>query len=242
MSLFNLFCSFILIGFFTLDTIMGAEGLAPDWSPSTDVRSFAKENNKENNAEEGRALEVFYKYKDRDHRAKEISKDLGIIYGLTWLIYPLTQPDVVREKGSWVKYRHNFGQLVFDQDEPFWNWFVHPISGSQLFLYYRARGYSRSSALGLAFISSTLFEFTVEIYTEPASMQDLYQTPILGSVLGIGIEYMSLALLNSGNPFGIFFGHLINPCTLFPFFEQKILLTPTVFQNKAPGLLFVGEF
>ncbi|MBI2520950.1 MAG: DUF3943 domain-containing protein [Bdellovibrio sp.] len=222
---------------FLSKAIMGAEDLPPAWSPSTEVKAHPQDHSKS-----GRTLEIFYRYKDRDHRPKEIAKDLGIIYGLTWMLYPLTQPETVREKGSWVRYRHNFGQIVFDQDEPFWNWFVHPISGSQLFLYYRARGYSRSSALGLAFISSTLFEFTVEIYTEPASAQDLYQTPILGAVLGVGIEYTSLALLNSGNPLGIFFGHLINPCTLFPFFEEKTFLTPTVFQNKAPGLIFVGEF
>jgi hypothetical protein len=40
----------------------------------------------------------------------------------------------------------------------------------------------------MAAISSALFEFTVEVYTEPASVQDLYQTPILGSILGLGLE------------------------------------------------------
>ena len=54
----------------------------------------------------------------------------------------------------------------------------------------------------MTFISSTLFEFTVEIYTEPAKVQDLYQTPILGSVLGVGLETLSLYLLNTGNSFG----------------------------------------
>lgn len=237
MPLFNLFYAFVVTCIFLLSAVVGADELTPAWTPSAGFKT-----NPQDRAVPGRTLETYYVYTDRNHRPKEIGKDLGIIYGLSWVAYPLTQPDTVRNKGSWLKYRHNFGQVVFDQDEPFWNWFVHPISGSQLFLYYRARGYSRSSALGMAFISSTLFEFTVEIYTETASVQDLYQTPILGAVLGVGIEYTSLALLNSGNPFGIFFGHLINPCTLFPFFENKIILTPTVFENKIPGLIFAGEF
>ena len=49
------------------------------------------------------------------------------IYAVTWLVYPLTQPDVVRKDGSIKKYKDNFGKLAFDKDEPFWNWFVHPI-------------------------------------------------------------------------------------------------------------------
>ena len=39
-----------------------------------------------------------------------------------------------------------------------------------------------SNLLGVDFIQSTLFEFLIEIYTEPASIQDLIQTPILGSL------------------------------------------------------------
>jgi len=193
----------------------------------------------------GRPNRTIYSYQDRHHTRQETFRHVGIIYGVSWVAYPLTQPDTVRRRATWTRYRHNFGQLVFDQDEPFWNWFVHPLSGSQLYLYYRANGFSRSSALGLAFVSSTLFEFTIEVFTEPASFQDLYQTPILGSVLGLGIEKLSLVMLNTGNPVAVFFGHLINPCTLFPFFEGKALATPTVYRHQghqAPGILFAGEF
>lgn len=188
-----------------------------------------------------RIPKYIYGYKNRSHTMSENLKQIGAIYGVTWLVYPLTQPSVVKENGSFKNYRNNFGKLVFDKDEPFWNWFVHPISGSQLFLYYRANGYSRIDSLAMAFISSTLFEFTVEIYTEPASIQDLYQTPIIGSILGVGLENLSMYLLNSGNAFGRFFGHVINPATLFWFYEGKVRFIPQ-YDNKQASATFVFEF
>ena len=96
--------------------------------------------------------------------------------------------------------------------------------------------------MGMAFISSALFEFTVEIYTEPASVQDLYQTPIFGSLIGVGIERLSLYLLNTGNAFGRFFGHLLNPSTLFWFYEGKIIITPQLDGKGGGGLNLVMDF
>ncbi|MAF77231.1 MAG: hypothetical protein CME60_03660 [Halobacteriovoraceae bacterium] len=183
-----------------------------------------------------------YTYIDRKHSLSESLKLISAMYGVTWLVYPLSQPTVFREKGSWKNYKRNFGKLVFDQDEPFWNWFVHPISGSQLYLFYRANGYSRINAMGMAFISSALFEFTVEIYTEPASVQDLYQTPVLGAILGVGIENLSLYLLQTGNSFGRVLGHIINPSTLFWFYEGKIQIVPQTNFKGMNGLLMTMEF
>lgn len=196
----------------------------------------------ENPKSRSRQPQFHYHYFDRKHSSAENIKLVSIIYGLSWLLYPLTQPEVFREQGSVENYKNNFGNLVFDRDEPFWNWIVHPLSGSQLFLFYRANGYSRVDALTMTFVSSTLFELTIEIYTEPASVQDLYQTPIIGSILGIGIESLSLYLLNTGNLIGKFFGHLINPATLFWFYEGKIRITPTWDGKKSAGLYLMGEF
>ena len=181
-------------------------------------------------------------YIDRKHEFKEDLSYIGMIYGLTWPIYFATQPDVVKDKGSFKNYKKNFGNLVFDKDEPLWNWFVHPISGSQLFLFYRANGYSRISALTMSIVSSTLFEFTVEIYTEPASVQDLYQTPILGAVFGVCLEQMSLYFLNTGNMAGRFLGHVLNPSTLFWFYEGKVRLLPQIDPKGNIGLNLNMDF
>lgn len=181
-------------------------------------------------------------YIDRDHTFKESLRHVGGLYLVTWGLYPLTQPKVFKEKGSWDNYQDNLGKLVFDKDEPIWNWVVHPISGSQLFLYYRANGYDRINSLAMAFVSSTLFEFTVEIYTEPASIQDLYQTPIIGSMLGVGLETLSMYLLNTGNVLGRVLGHAINPSTLFWFYEGKVQLVPTTDFKSAGALTLMAEF
>ena len=224
-----------------LGLLLSFEALCADGLPQKERRERLKMQQQKKKSR-SRVQQYQYTYINRRHSKKETMKHIAALYGVTWMVYPLTQPDVVRKKGSWENYKNNLGKLVFDKDEPFWNWFVHPISGSQLYLYYRANGYSRIDSLGLAAISSTLFEFTVEIYTEPASVQDLYQTPVIGSFLGVGIETLSLYLLNTGNSFGKFFGHVINPATLFWFYEGKVRMLPqTNFRNRH-GVMFSMEF
>lgn len=183
-----------------------------------------------------------FSYPEREITQRQKLLDVTAMYGVTWIVYPLSQPREVKDEGSFKLWRKNFGQLTFDKDEPFWNWLIHPISGSQLFLFYRARGYSRIDAFKMTFISSTLFELTVEIYTEKASVQDLFQTPVIGSILGLGLENLSLYLLNTGNTFGRFWGHVINPATLLWFYDGKQVITPqTNFQDSA-SLMFTMEF
>lgn len=183
-----------------------------------------------------------YSFPEREYTFKQKLGHVGILYGLTWVVYPLSQPKVFIDDGSFKKWRQNFGKLTFDKDEPFWNWFMHPLSGSQLFLLYRAYGYNRMDAFKMTFISSMLFEFTVEIYTERASVQDLFQTPVIGSILGLGLENLSFYLLNTGNTFGRFWGHVLNPATLLWFYEGKAVITPTTNLKDQAGLQFVMEF
>lgn len=167
-----------------------------------------------------------YQYVERDHSLQENAKNIGLLYGVAWIVYPIFQPKLFSGAGGWRDYKRNFGQLVFDKDEPVWNFFIHPLTGSQLYLLFRADGYSRMGAFGMTTITSTLFEFTVEIFTEPASIQDLYQTPVLGSVFGLGLENFSFYLLNGGTSFGKIIGHLINPATLMPFYQGRTLIIP----------------
>lgn len=243
-DLYHFFTLFISVVAVTL-TVSGlslAPALAVEDALSEEEKIKRYQKQEKTKELRSRTAEYRYGYINRRHTTEESLKHIAAIYGVTWVVYPLTQPDVVKNKGSWKNYRRNFGQLVFDKDEPFWNWFVHPISGSQLYLYYRANGYSRIDSMGMAFISSTLFEFTVEIYTEPASVQDLYQTPVIGSFLGVGLENLSLYLLNSGNAFGRTLGHILNPATLFWFYEGKVQIVPQTNFNNRHGLLFTMEF
>lgn len=189
-----------------------------------------------------RTPKYYYGYQDRDHTWKENLGHIAALYGVTWMIYPLSQPKVFSDEGSFKRYRRNFGQLVFDKDEPFWNQMIHPISGSQLYLYYRANGYARMDSFLMTFISSALFETTVEVYTEPASVQDLYITPVYGTILGLGLENLSMYLLNTGNAFGRFWGHAINPSTLFWFYEGKIRIVPSTDLKEEAALTLSVSF
>lgn len=167
-------------------------------------------------------------YNDRDHTFAETSLRVGIVYGLTWAMYPLVLPSEFRDEGSSRVWRDNFGRVVWDKDSPFWNWFIHPISGSQLYLFYRANGYTQWSSVGLTFISQALWEFTVEIYTEPTSFEDNYVTTVWGSALGFGLERLSMYLLNYGTRTTRVLGHFINPSTLFWFYEGRVHFQPQV--------------
>ena len=181
-------------------------------------------------------------YEERDIDLNIALQQIGLAYAVSWIVYPITQPKIIEGKlGSWEEYGDNFGTLVYDQDEPFWNWFVHPISGSQLYLFYRARGHNRSGSMAMAFISSTLFEFTVEIYSEPASVQDLYQTPVIGSALGYGLEIVSTRLLHSDSQVARFFGRVLNPWTLVSH-SKRYQITPAFFDNSGLGLSLRAEF
>lgn len=185
-------------------------------------------------------IRYHYQYFDRYHSLGESSVDLGIIYGVSWLFYPVFQHEDF-DSGSWTEYKENFGKLVFDQDEPYWNWLVHPLTGSQLYLFYRSRGYSRIDSFTMTFISSALWEFTVEIYSEPASIQDLYQTPVLGSLLGLGLETLSMFLLNQESPMSNLFGYIFNFYTLFGWYDGKIQIVPSYYK-KTGSVTIMGTF
>ncbi len=98
-------------------------------------------------------------------------------------------------------------------------------------------------------IQSALFEFTIEVYTEPASVQDLYITPVVGAVLGFVLEEISIKLLNQDFFLWRGIGHLINPLSLFGFYEGKVKMIPSLesasigngHQNKI-GLTFYVDF
>lgn len=179
-------------------------------------------------------MHIEYGYPERSHTFGESASIVAALYPIGWLGYYLTQKSTFENKGSWKNYRRNFGEIVFDKDGPIWNWVVHPISGSQMYLLFRAYGYSRWDSFFLTTIEEALFEFTTEIYTEPASIQDLYQTPVLGSILGMAIETASMALLNSGSGALRVFGHIINPTTLFWFYEGEVISTPIIGAKGMP--------
>jgi hypothetical protein len=240
--------TFLSLGMAEDTSPIQTEGLSlklPNLDESKDLLQTHKKDQKsgDNLTKYGRREPIYqFTYLDREHTWQEDINNIGFIYAASWVTYFLSQPVTFLEEGSFEKYADNFGELVFDNDEPFWNWIVHPYSGSQLYLFYRADGYSQIDSIKMAFISSSLFEFFVEIYTEPASYQDLYQTPVLGSILGITFEKVSLYLLNTGHPAAQFFGYLLNPYPLLWFYDGKIKIIPQTNYVDQHSLNLVWSF
>ncbi len=196
----------------------------------------------QNVKEQDSHTKVYWTIKEVEHPKKEFWKHVGILYGVIWIAYPLTQIDAFLKEGSFKKYKSHLGKFVFDNDEPIWNWGFHPFVGSQVFLYARTHGYDRMDSLFMAFVNSTLFELTIETYTESASIQDLYQTPIYGACLGLLLEKSSLYLLNSESTFSRVLGHILNPSTLLKSYTGKIVITPYINAHDKSGVLINADF
>lgn len=74
---------------------------------------------------------------------------------------------------------------VRDKDGPFVNFVLHPISGSIYYQAARISGYSRAQSFGYSFLMSTFFwEYGVESLFETPSWNDLWATPVIGSLIG----------------------------------------------------------
>lgn len=74
---------------------------------------------------------------------------------------------------------------VRDKDGPFVNFVLHPISGSIYYQAARISGYSRMQSFGYSFLMSTFFwEYGVESLFETPSWNDLWATPVIGSLIG----------------------------------------------------------
>ena len=72
----------------------------------------------------------------------------------------------------------------FDYDNFFFNYIAHPIDGSEFFLLARNRKLTFWESFAYAAAVSSFFEFFIESAYEGASWQDLWITPVSGTVIG----------------------------------------------------------
>ena len=138
------------------------------------------------------------------------------MYTVVWGAYLLTQKQTIAERGSWNNWLNNWNKPTFDRDSFEYNIIKHTMVGSAYYQFYRSRGYSIERAFMWTFATSFAFEFTIETVTERPSIQDIYQTPLYGSILGIGLEKVSQACHKSDTFLGHACGYLFDPFTLIP--------------------------
>ncbi len=71
-----------------------------------------------------------------------------------------------------------------DEDDAYLNWITHPYWGAAYYIRGRERGLSRWQSFGYSALLSTMFEYGAEAFFEKPSYQDLWITPVIGSLLG----------------------------------------------------------
>jgi hypothetical protein len=72
-----------------------------------------------------------------------------------------------------------------DSDVFYINYILHPYWGAAYFVRARERGYNNWQSFGYSTLLSSLFEFGVEAMAEEPSKQDLWVTPVIGSMVGM---------------------------------------------------------
>jgi len=94
---------------------------------------------------------------------------------------------------------HNVTNPQIDSDQFYINYILHPYWGSAYYLEARGRGFGRWGSFAYACFASSLYEFVTEAFTEAASIQDIFVTPIAGALLGIALEGVWGELVAAGD-------------------------------------------
>lgn len=85
------------------------------------------------------------------------------------------------DSGAW---EDNASNPHRDRDTFFINYILHPYWGATYYIRGRERGFTRSQSFLFSATLSALYEFGFEAMFEQPSYQDLWVTPVLGSLVG----------------------------------------------------------
>ncbi|MBI5445348.1 MAG: DUF3943 domain-containing protein [Deltaproteobacteria bacterium] len=88
---------------------------------------------------------------------------------------------------------------VWDDDIFFHNFIGHPYAGAYYFNMVRSQGATTWQSFGYAVFQSTFWEYCLEAMAEQPSIQDLFITPVVGSLLGELFHNWSLHILRKGS-------------------------------------------
>lgn len=87
----------------------------------------------------------------------------------------------------------------WDADNPIFNCVLHPYAGAAYFMAARSNGFNFYQSLLYSTLVSTVgWEFGIEAFMERPSYQDLFITPLLGSVLGEGFYRIKRHIVDNG--------------------------------------------
>lgn len=105
----------------------------------------------------------------------------------------------MKENGITYKWKQNVkAGPVWDSDNFFLNFIAHPYAGAVYYMTARSSGFNMfESFMYSALVSTFLWEYGVEAFAEVPSWQDLFVTPIVGSMFGEGFFYLKKAIIKN---------------------------------------------
>lgn len=87
----------------------------------------------------------------------------------------------------------------WDGDKWYFNYLLHPYAGAAYFMGARSCGFNFwQSFLYSAFVSTVEWEYGIEAFMERPSIQDLFITPIVGSLIGEGFYKLKRKIVSNG--------------------------------------------
>lgn len=107
---------------------------------------------------------------------------LGLLYLMPESVSSWSDED--KDEYSFQKWRDNVGNPHRDSDTHFINYVLHPYWGATYYVRGQQRGMDRAGSFWYSALLSTLYEFGLEALFEQPSYQDLWTTPVIGSLLG----------------------------------------------------------
>ena len=115
---------------------------------------------------------------------------------------------------------------VWDNDDWAVNYIGHPVAGSYFYVWGRQSGLSwQESALLTTLMSTFFWEYGWEAFAEVPSTQDLIVTPLLGSILGEGTNYLyNKVMENDGKIYNSYILGGIGRALLNPIGEMNMFL------------------
>jgi hypothetical protein len=110
---------------------------------------------------------------------------VALLYVMPEKISGWSQED--KDNYSFSKWTENVRNPIWDDDEWYVNYILHPYWGATYYIRGRERGLKRSYSFWYSFLLSALYEYGAEALFEPVSYQDLIVTPVAGALIG---EYL----------------------------------------------------
>ena len=96
--------------------------------------------------------------------------------------------DEQKDKYNFTKWRENVTHPRWDPDDWYINYVLHPYWGLTYYTRGRERGLTEMGAFWYSVGLSTMYEFGLEALFEPVSIQDVFVTPGVGSLMGYYLE------------------------------------------------------